>query len=64
MGKGGTPYEKLKICSDFGQKDLDCFHLWVKFSIQNVVLRVSTIKSYKMFLWWANKSYSFILRHY
>ena len=27
-------------CPDFGIKGPDCVHLWLKFSIQNVVLRV------------------------
>ena len=39
------------MCSDFGKKGPDCVHLWVKFSIQNVVLRVPRRKiSKKCFL--------------
>ena len=34
---------------DAGKKDPDCVHLWVKFSIQNVVLRVSGRKNSKIF---------------
>ena len=36
---------KIKKCSDFGKK----IHTWVKLSIQNVVLRVSRRKNYKIF---------------
>ena len=36
---------------DAGKKDPDCVHLWVKFSIQNVVLRVSGRKNSKIFSW-------------
>ena len=39
-GGGGRPrlpfFENQKNCFDFG----DCAHLWVKFSIQNIVLRL------------------------
>ena len=40
---------KLKKVAWFWKKVLDCVHLWVKFSIQNVVLRVSRRKSSKSF---------------
>ena len=46
-GRGETSpalFEKQKKCPDIGKKDLDCFYLWVKFAIQNVVLRVSRRK--------------------
>ena len=42
-------FENQKRCSDFGNKSLDCFNLWVRFSIQNVVLRVSRKKNPKCF---------------
>ena len=35
--------------SDFGNKSLDCFNLWIRFSIQNLVLRVSRKKNPKCF---------------
>ena len=38
--------------SDFWKKSPDCVHLWVKFFIQNVVLRVYGRK--KMFPWRAS----------
>ena len=44
MGKGeGFPCHFLnwKMCSDFGKRVPDCVHFGVKFSIQNVILRVS-----------------------
>ena len=36
----GSPalLENRKKCPNFGKKGPDCVHLWVKFSIQNVVL--------------------------
>ena len=37
-------FENRKNCPDFGEKSPDCVHLWVKFSIQNAVLRVSRRK--------------------
>ena len=42
LGEGGLPclFENLKKCPDFGKKGPDCLHLWLKFSIQNVALRV------------------------
>ena len=55
LGRGGggkaSPalFENRKKCPDFGKKGPDCVHLWVKFSIQNVVLRVSRRKNLKMF---------------
>ena len=42
-------FENQKRCSDFGNKSLDCFNLWIRFSIQNVVLRVSRKKNPKCF---------------
>ena len=51
-GEGRLPLPFLKIeknCPDFGTKGPDCAHHWVKFSIQNVVLRVSRRKISKMF---------------
>ena len=47
---GGLPalFENRKKCPGFGKKDPHCFHLWVKFSIQCVVLRVSWRKNSKM----------------
>ena len=52
QGKEGRPatIENRKKCPDFGTEDLDCVHLFVKFSIQNVVLRVSRRKNSEMFL--------------
>ena len=44
-----TLFENRRKWSDFGKKDLDCVHLWVNFSVQNVVLRVSSWKNSKMF---------------
>ena len=41
-------FENWKICPDFGKKDPDCDHLWVKLSIQNMVLKVSRRKNFKM----------------
>ena len=40
-------FENKKKCPDFAEKDSDSVHLWVKYSIQNVVLRVSRRKSIK-----------------
>ena len=42
-------FENRKRCPDFGKKDLDCVYLWVKFPIQNIVLRLSGRKNFKMF---------------
>ena len=41
--------EKGERCPDFGKNSPDCFGLWVKFFVQNVVLRVSRKKISKMF---------------
>ena len=41
-GRGEASYalfKNRKKCPDFGKKGPDCVHLWVKFSIKNVVLR-------------------------
>ena len=50
---GGIPclffFENRKKCPDFGKKGPDCVHPWVKFYIQNVVLRVSRKKSLQLF---------------
>ena len=45
-----TLFENGKKCPDFGKKGLDCVHLWVEFSIQNVVLRLSKGKFSRKFL--------------
>ena len=53
LGQEGRPllhYLKTKKCPDFGKKGPDSINHWVKFSIQNVVLRVSRRKNSKMFL--------------
>ena len=42
-------FENWEKCHDFGKKYRDCVHHWVKFSIQNLVLRVSRRKKSKMF---------------
>ena len=41
--------ENRKNFSDFGKEGPDFVYAWVKFSIQNVVLTVSTRKNSKMF---------------
>ena len=33
-------FENQKYCPDFEKKDPDCVHQLIKFSIQNVVLKV------------------------
>ena len=38
-------FKNRKTCPDFLNKGHDCAHLWVKFSIQNVVLRLSKKKT-------------------
>ena len=44
MGEASLVFSKnRKKCPDFGKKDPHCVHLQFKFSIQNIVLRVSTI---------------------
>ena len=49
-GRLSLPFLKIeKKCPDFGKKGLDCVYLWVKFSTQNVVLRVSKKKNSKVF---------------
>ena len=52
-GRRGLPcfFKNRKKCPDFGQKNPDCVHLWIKFSIQNVVSRVIKRKNSKMFPW-------------
>ena len=42
-------FENRKKCSDLGKNGPDFVHLWVKFSIRNVVLRVSKRKNSKIF---------------
>ena len=42
-------FENQKRCFDFWKNGPECVHLWVKFSIQNVALRVSRRKNSKMF---------------
>ena len=53
LGKRGEAstalFENQKKCPDFGKKGPDCINHWVKFSVQNVVLRVSRRKNSKMF---------------
>ena len=46
----------------FWKKSADCVHLWVKFPIQNVSLKVSRRKRYKMFLCWAIFSCDFLTK--
>ena len=41
-------FENQKKCSDFGKKDPNCFHLWIKFSTQNIVLKVRRRENSKM----------------
>ena len=41
-------FENRKKCPDFWKKSPDFVHLWVKFFIQNVALRVSRRKNSKM----------------
>ena len=45
-------FENRKKCPDFGEKGPDCVHLWVKLSIQNVILRVCGRKNSKIFSCW------------
>ena len=42
-------FENQRRFPDFGNKSLDCFNLWIRFSIQNLVLRVSRKKNPKCF---------------
>ena len=44
-----THCENRKKCPDFGKKGPNCVHIWVTFSIQNVVSRVSRRKNSKIF---------------
>ena len=44
-----TLFENPKKFPDFGKKVLDFVHLLVKFSVQNVVLKVSRRKNSKTF---------------
>ena len=50
---GGRPplpfFENRRNCPDLGKKSHDCVHLWVKFSIENIILRVSRRKNSKKF---------------
>ena len=48
-GRGLPFFENRKKCPDFWKKESDCVHPYVKFTIQNVVLRVSKRKSFKTF---------------
>ena len=52
-GEGRRPplpfFEIPKKCPDFRKKIPDCVHPLVKFTIQNVVLRVSQRKNFKIF---------------
>ena len=52
-GLGSRPplpfFENRKKHPDFGKEGPDSVHLWVKYSIQNVVLRVSRRKNSKIF---------------
>ena len=43
-GRLPCPFLKIDKCLDFGGKCSDCVHIWVKFSIRNVVLIVSRRK--------------------
>ena len=52
MSGGGLPFSFLKIEKGllvWGKKGPDCVHLWVKFSIQDVVLVVCRRENSKMF---------------
>ena len=42
-------FRNLKKYPDFEKKDPDCVHIWVKFSIENIVSRVSRRKNPIMF---------------
>ena len=43
--------ENKKKCPEFGKRGPDCVRLWVKFPVQNAVLRVSRRKIQKFSLW-------------
>ena len=53
-GKGARsplPFLKAeKNSSDFGKKCPGCIHLWVKFVVQNSVLRLSRAKCFEIFV--------------
>ena len=42
-------FENQKKCPDFGKTSIDWVNLWVKFFIQNIVLKTSRRKNTKMF---------------
>ena len=42
-------FENRKRYPDFAKKGLDYFHFWVKFFIENIILKVSRRKNSKMF---------------
>ena len=42
-------FKNRKTCPDFWNEGHDCSHIWVKFFIQNVVLRLSKREKPKMF---------------
>ena len=42
-------FENRKKCPDFGKKGPGCVHLWGKIFIENIVLRVSRRKNFKLF---------------
>ena len=50
--RGASPalFENQKKCPDFGKKSPDCVCFWLKFPIQNIVLRVSRRKNSNIFL--------------
>ena len=48
-GEGRPPLSFLKIVGNVGKKGPDCVRHWVKFSIQNIVLRVYRRESSKLF---------------
>ena len=55
LGEEGKPplpfFENRRKCLEFGlkKKSRDCVHLWVKFSIQNIVLTVPRRKNSQIF---------------
>ena len=54
-------WKNWKKFPGFSKKGPDCVHLWVKFSIQNVLLRVSRRENSKMFPYRA--SFLVFLKH-
>ena len=49
---GGLPcpfFENKKKCPDFRKESPDCVHPYIKFTIQNAVLRVSKRKNFEKF---------------